>query len=121
MKHDIPAGEFRWITVTSPEGPEDLDLTLEPNANPAGKAFQRARFDQRIPVAAFEVEDIAGEFRQLTAHSVASRGNRWQPVRSPSPCRHVRQSDSVVSNDLAMQVRLKAGHYVCGAASRPPR
>lgn len=32
-KHDIPVGEYRWITVTSPEGPDDLEL--EPNANPA--------------------------------------------------------------------------------------
>lgn len=23
-KHDIPVGEYRWITVTSPEGPDDL-------------------------------------------------------------------------------------------------
>jgi catechol 2,3-dioxygenase-like lactoylglutathione lyase family enzyme len=43
-KHDIPVGEYRWITVTSPEGPDDLELALEPNANPAGKAFQEAMF-----------------------------------------------------------------------------
>jgi len=23
-KHDIPVGEYRWITVTSPEGSDDL-------------------------------------------------------------------------------------------------
>ena len=23
-KRDIPVGEYRWITVTSPEGPDDL-------------------------------------------------------------------------------------------------
>ena len=57
-KHDIPVGEFRWITVTSPEGPDDLELALEPNANPAGKAFQTAMFGQGIPIAAFEVDDI---------------------------------------------------------------
>ena len=45
-KHDIPVGEYRWITVTSPEGPNDLELALEPNANPAGKAFQEAMFKQ---------------------------------------------------------------------------
>jgi len=69
-KRDIPVGEYRWITVTSPEGPDDLELALEPNANPAGKAFQTAMFAQRIPVAAFEVEDIAGEFKRLTGHGV---------------------------------------------------
>jgi catechol 2,3-dioxygenase-like lactoylglutathione lyase family enzyme len=70
-KHDIPVGEYRWITVTSPEGPDDLELALEPNANPAGKAFQEAMFSQGIPIAAFEVADIAGEFARLTAKGVA--------------------------------------------------
>jgi glyoxylase I family protein len=70
-KHDIPVGEYRWITVTSPEGPDDLELALEPNANPAGKTFQEAMFTQGIPLAAFEVTDIAGEFARLTAKGVA--------------------------------------------------
>jgi catechol 2,3-dioxygenase-like lactoylglutathione lyase family enzyme len=70
-KHDIPVGEYRWITVTSPEGPNDLELALEPNANPAGKAFQEAMFKQGIPLAAFEVSDIAGEFARLTSKGVA--------------------------------------------------
>jgi catechol 2,3-dioxygenase-like lactoylglutathione lyase family enzyme len=70
-KHDIPVGEYRWITVTSPEGPDDLELALEPNANPAGKQFQEAMFSQGIPLAAFEVTDIAGEFARLTAKGVA--------------------------------------------------
>ena len=77
-KHDIPVGEYRWITVTSPEGPEDLELALEPNANPAGKAFQAAMFEQGIPLAAFEVADIGGEFKRLTARGVAF-------TREPSP------------------------------------
>ena len=70
-KHDIPVGEYRWITVISPEGPDDLELALEPNANPAGKAFQEAMFSQGIPLAAFEVTNIAGEFTRLTAKGVA--------------------------------------------------
>ena len=70
-KHDVPVGEYRWITVTSPEGPDDVELALEPNANPAGKVFQAAMFEQGIPVAAFEVADIAGEFERLTARGVA--------------------------------------------------
>ena len=70
-KHDIPVGEYRWITVTSPEGPGDVELALEPNANPAGKTFQEAMFSQGIPIAAFEVTDIAGEFARLTAKGVA--------------------------------------------------
>jgi len=70
-KRDFPVGEYRWITVTSPEGPADVELALEPNANPAGKAFQQAMFAQKIPVAAFEVDDIAAEFARLKARQVA--------------------------------------------------
>lgn len=71
VKHDIPVGEYRWITVVSPEGPDDLELALEPNANPAGKAFQKAMFDQGIPITAFEVSDLAAEFTRLRKHGVA--------------------------------------------------
>jgi glyoxylase I family protein len=70
-KHDIPVGEYRWITVVSPEGPGDVELALEPNANPAGKTFQEAMFTQGIPLAAFEVSDIAQEYQRLTAKGVA--------------------------------------------------
>jgi glyoxylase I family protein len=65
-KHDIPVlGEFRWITVISAEGPDDLELALEPNGNPAGRTFQEAMFAQGIPLAAFETGDIAGEYARL--------------------------------------------------------
>jgi glyoxylase I family protein len=70
-KHDIPVGEYRWITVVAAEGPDDLELALEPNANPAGKTFQEAMFSQGIPLAAFEVADIEGECARLKSHGVA--------------------------------------------------
>ena len=70
-KHDVPVGEYRWITVTSPEGPDDVELALEPNANPAARTFQEAMFSQGIPLAAFEVTDLAGEFKRLSAAGVA--------------------------------------------------
>src|SRR5687768_1371552 len=69
-KHDVPVGEYRWITVVSPEGPDELELVLEPNANPAGKAFQTAMFEQNIPLTAFEVSDIAAEHARLKAQGV---------------------------------------------------
>jgi glyoxylase I family protein len=70
-KLDLPVmGEYRWITVISPEGPDDLELALEPNANPAGKAFQEAMFAQGIPVASFESSDIAAECARLEAQGV---------------------------------------------------
>ena len=67
---DIPVGEFRWISVKSPEG-GDTELSLEPNANPAAKAFQEALFEQGIPITAFEVDDLDAEFRKLSDLGVA--------------------------------------------------
>jgi glyoxylase I family protein len=56
-----------------------VELALEPNANPAGKTFQHAMFSQGIPLAAFEVADIADEFARLTAKGVAFTR---QPVKA---------------------------------------
>jgi glyoxylase I family protein len=67
---EIPVGEFRWLTVTSPEGPEDVELVLEPNANPAAREFQEALFKQGIPLTAFEVDDIKAEYERLRAKGV---------------------------------------------------
>ena len=69
-KHEIPVGEYKWLTVVAP-GRDDLELSLEPNANPAGKAFQDAIFKQGIPLAAFEVDDLAAEFTRLKGLGVA--------------------------------------------------
>lgn len=70
-KHEIPVGDYKWLTVVSPEGPDDIELSLEPNANPAGKTFQEAMFTQGIPIAAFEVSDIQGEYSRLVKKNVA--------------------------------------------------
>jgi catechol 2,3-dioxygenase-like lactoylglutathione lyase family enzyme len=67
---DFPVGEYRWITVVSPEGHDDVQLALEPNANPAAKTFQQAMFDQGIPIAAFEVSDLEADYSSLKSKGV---------------------------------------------------
>ena len=69
-KHDIPVGVYRWITVVSPDGPDDLELALEPNANPVGRAYQEGLFKQGIPATAFQVDDVEQECRRLTSLGV---------------------------------------------------
>jgi predicted enzyme related to lactoylglutathione lyase len=64
-KLDIPMGKFKWLTVVSPEDPDGTQLLLEPNDNPAAKAFQQAIFEQRIPATMFFVEDIQTEYARL--------------------------------------------------------
>jgi catechol 2,3-dioxygenase-like lactoylglutathione lyase family enzyme len=81
-KHEIPVGEYRWLTVVSPEGPDNLELSLEPNANPAGKTFQEALFKQGIPAAAFEVDDLETECKRLQRLNVVftKQPTRMGPV-----------------------------------------
>lgn len=72
-KHDIPAGEFKWLTVVSTDGPADVELLLEPNAHPAAKTYQKAIFDDGIPSATFAVEDIHKEYERLQQAGVQFR------------------------------------------------
>ena len=51
--------------MVSPEGPEDLELVLEPNANPAAKTYQDAIYEQGIPTTSFSVDDIQEEYERL--------------------------------------------------------
>ena len=69
-KEDMPVGEFKWLTVVSPEAPDDIELLLEPNNNPAAKTYQQAIFDQEIPAAAFAVDDIHQEYERLKEQGV---------------------------------------------------
>jgi len=64
-KIDMPAGEFKFLTVVSPEEPDGTELLLEPNENPAAKTFQKAIFEQGIPLTAFAVEDIQKEYERM--------------------------------------------------------
>jgi catechol 2,3-dioxygenase-like lactoylglutathione lyase family enzyme len=69
-QQDFPVGgEYRWITVAA-KGRDDLMLALEPNANPAGKTFQRALFDPGIPATAFLTPDLDAEYARLTGLGV---------------------------------------------------
>ncbi len=72
-KVDIPVGEARWLTIVSPEGPDDIELLLEPNSNPAvpAKEFQKALFEAGIPATSFAVEDVQKEYERLKALGVA--------------------------------------------------
>jgi predicted enzyme related to lactoylglutathione lyase len=64
-KSDVKAGEYRWLTVVSPENKEGAQLVLEPNSNPAAKAYQEAIFLQSIPATMFFVDDIQKEYERL--------------------------------------------------------
>jgi predicted enzyme related to lactoylglutathione lyase len=69
-KYDIPMGEARWLTVISPEGPDDVELLLEPMGFPPAKTYQKALFEAGIPSASFAVEDIQKEYERMKKLSV---------------------------------------------------
>lgn len=70
VKHDIPLGEHRWLTLVSKEETEGVELGLEPNAHPATRAYQEALMADGIPVSAFGVDDIEAEVAKLEAVGV---------------------------------------------------
>jgi predicted enzyme related to lactoylglutathione lyase len=64
-RQDIQAGDYRWLTVVSPEEPEGAQLLLELNNNPAAKTFQEAIYKLGMPGAQFFVDDIQSEYERL--------------------------------------------------------
>ena len=64
-KQNIPMGEFSFLTVVSPEELDGTEVLLEPNENPAASTFQKALFDQGIPLTAFQVDNIQQEYDRL--------------------------------------------------------
>jgi catechol 2,3-dioxygenase-like lactoylglutathione lyase family enzyme len=70
LKHDIPMGEARWITVVSPDRPDGTELVLEPDGHPAAKPFKEALVTDGIPYTAFEVDDVQAEYDRLVALGV---------------------------------------------------
>ncbi len=70
-KHDLPVGEFKWLTVVSPDDPDGTELLLEPNENEVSQAYQKGIFDQGIPAASFGVTDIRAEHEKLKSMGVA--------------------------------------------------
>jgi predicted enzyme related to lactoylglutathione lyase len=63
-KVDIPVGGARWLTVGSPSGPE-IDLLLEPNANPIAKAYQQGIYEAGIPATTFAADDVRAEYERM--------------------------------------------------------
>ena len=70
VKHDIPLGEHRWLTLVSSENPTGPELALEPDEHPAVKIFKQALVEDGIPFTSLAVEDIAAEHKRLESLGV---------------------------------------------------
>jgi glyoxylase I family protein len=87
---DFPVGEYRWITVAAKDR-EDLELALEPNVNPAAKAFQEAMFAQSIPMTSFQSTDLDADYARLMKAGVAFT----KPPTAAGPVKIAVLSDTV--------------------------
>lgn len=52
-KTEIPMGEYRWLTVVSPEDRDGVELVLEPDAHPAARPFKSALVADGVPFTSF--------------------------------------------------------------------
>ena len=64
-------GEFKWLTVVSPDDPDGTELLLEPNENPVAQEYQKGLSEQGIPATSFGVTDVRAEFEKLKSLGVA--------------------------------------------------
>ena len=69
-KTDMPAGEYRWLTVVAPDDPDGVELLLEPSEHPAVGPFKEALVADGIPAAQFTVDDVQAEYERLTGLGV---------------------------------------------------
>jgi catechol 2,3-dioxygenase-like lactoylglutathione lyase family enzyme len=69
-KTEVPVGEYRWLTVVSPEAPGGPELVLEPEGHPAVGPFKAALVQDGIPFTSFAVVDVEAEYERLRALGV---------------------------------------------------
>lgn len=69
-KEDVPMGEYRWLTVVSPDAPDGVELLLEPSAHKAAPVFKKALKQDGIPLTSFEVSNIDSEYQRLKSLDV---------------------------------------------------
>ncbi len=70
LKHDIPMGHHRWLTLVAPSDPNGVELVLEPDEHPAAGPFKEALVADGIPMTSFGVDDVQLEYDRLVALGV---------------------------------------------------
>jgi catechol 2,3-dioxygenase-like lactoylglutathione lyase family enzyme len=80
-KHEVPMGEYAWITVVSPDARDGVELLLEPDQHPAARPYKAALGADGIPFTAFTVDDVEAEHARLSAAGVVFT----QPPASMGP------------------------------------
>lgn len=71
-KTEIPLPEHKWVTLVSKDGPP-VELALESNSHPAARAFQKAIYEDEIPLLTFFSDDVQKESEALVKKGVVFR------------------------------------------------
>ena len=64
-KADFSQGSYRWLTVASAEEPDGTELQLALADDPAGAAYQQARFQKGQPAIMFYTDDVKGDYERI--------------------------------------------------------
>ena len=64
-KTDVPVGEYKWLTVVSPDEQNGVELLLEPMAFEPAKEYQHALKQAGIPWTSFMVDDLKKECEKM--------------------------------------------------------
>lgn len=70
VKHNIPMGANRWLTVVSKEDPDGTELLLEPSDHPAVGPYKKALAADGIAAHSFQVQDLEAEHKTLSERGV---------------------------------------------------
>ncbi|HUI93472.1 MAG TPA: VOC family protein [Chitinivibrionales bacterium] len=83
-KGDVTQGEYRWLTVSSPEGVDGAELVLEAAASPQAQTYQKAMYGAGMPVLMLVTKDFDAEYGRLKKLGVAFRGEPFSMGRIKS-------------------------------------
>ncbi|MEM0911700.1 MAG: VOC family protein [Pseudomonadota bacterium] len=69
-KEDVAMGEYRWLTITAPQGTQDVEVLLEPLGFAPAKTFQKELYEAGIPFTSFGTDNMDIEVQRLKENGV---------------------------------------------------
>lgn len=71
---DIDMGKMRWLTVTSPEGANGVEIVLETDEFPQAKEAKRILYESGFPATVLTTHDLNADVERLKSEGVKFRG-----------------------------------------------
>ncbi|OMH31572.1 bleomycin resistance protein [Tersicoccus sp. Bi-70] len=111
-QQDVPlSGPHRWLTVSSPEFPDGVQISLEPAEHPAVGPFREALVADGIPFTSFGVADVAAEYERLRGLGV---------VFTQEPVNHGPVTTAVLDDTCGNLIQLAAMNEPAGGLEGAP-